>query len=244
MLLQNLEIVLARPRFPENIGMVIRACLNMGCPNISVVSPEIWKPEKILLTATAKGEAFIEKLLIFDSLSEALARSNVAWGATSRTGGWRRDVWSCEEACAEIARQIASGSKVSLVLGNEKSGLSNAEISLCSHLVNIPLYGELKSLNIAQATLILLYECAKMAKNLQAPVITRQSEKSLDLAKLNLLEDTLKETLGVLGCRKGKNPDYYFLTWHKMLGRLRLRSYEFDVWMGFCRKILRICGKR
>lgn len=241
--LQNLNVVLARPRFPENIGMIIRACLNMGCPNIRVVNPENWKPDKILLTATGKGEPFFQKLQIFDSLGEALADRHVAWGATARVGGWRREVWNCDDACGEIARQLANGMKVSLILGNEKSGLSNAEISLCAHLVNIPTYGELSSLNIAQAALIILYECAKMAKKLQKDNSAPNKARQVDLEKLNLLEGTLKDTLEALGCRKGKNPDYYFMAWHKMLGRLNLRVYEFDIWMGFCRKILRLCKK-
>lgn len=244
MLLQNLNVVLARPRFPENIGMLIRACLNMGCANIFVVNPEIWKPEKILLTATPKGEKIFRNMQIFDTLEDALAKSNYAWGATARTGGWRRDVWKCDDACAEIARQLAGGGKVALVLGNEKSGLSNMEISQCTHLLNIHAYGELNSLNIAQAALIILYECAKMAEKLQKQGISGESGKQLDMAKLNLLEAVMKETLGELGCRKGKNPDYYFTTWHKMFARLNLRPYEFDVWMGFFRRILRLCGKK
>ena len=39
-LLHGLDVVLVQTRFPENIGMAARACVNMGCSHISLVEPE------------------------------------------------------------------------------------------------------------------------------------------------------------------------------------------------------------
>lgn len=46
MLLDGVQIVLVKTRFPENIGMAARACANMGCPAIRLVDPERWDPGK------------------------------------------------------------------------------------------------------------------------------------------------------------------------------------------------------
>ncbi|MEZ4565410.1 MAG: TrmH family RNA methyltransferase, partial [Desulfobacterales bacterium] len=38
--LENIHIILNRPRFPENIGAVVRAMRNMGLSRLMVVDPE------------------------------------------------------------------------------------------------------------------------------------------------------------------------------------------------------------
>lgn len=40
--MQNIQVVLVRPRFPENIGMAARACANMGVSHLCLVKPELW----------------------------------------------------------------------------------------------------------------------------------------------------------------------------------------------------------
>ena len=52
MLLQGLEVVLVKTRFPENIGMAARACVNMGCPTFRLVDPDRWDREKARPLAT------------------------------------------------------------------------------------------------------------------------------------------------------------------------------------------------
>jgi TrmH family RNA methyltransferase len=47
---------------------------------------------------------------------------------------------------------------VALVFGNETSGLSNEELSLCQGLVTIPANPEYSSLNLAAAVQVLCYE--------------------------------------------------------------------------------------
>mgnify|MGYP000747911210 CR=1 FL=1 len=46
MSLDLLQVVLVQTRFPENIGMAARACVNMGSRSIRLVAPERWDREK------------------------------------------------------------------------------------------------------------------------------------------------------------------------------------------------------
>ena len=56
-------------------------------------------------------------------------------------------------------------SKIGIVFGREDRGLSNDELSMCDYLVNIPVPGEQKVLNISHAVAILLYEVWKRTYN-------------------------------------------------------------------------------
>ena len=55
-MLDSLTIILFRPKFPENVGGVARACANLGCSALSLVAPRNWDPEKAKPMATPQGE--------------------------------------------------------------------------------------------------------------------------------------------------------------------------------------------
>ena len=72
-MLDDVAVVLVRPRFPENIGAAARACANFGCPNLVLVAPERWEEDKALPLATPKGADILRRMAIFDDLPAALA---------------------------------------------------------------------------------------------------------------------------------------------------------------------------
>lgn len=244
--MRNLEVILVRPRFPENVGMVARACANMGCDKLTIVKPEIWNLDNSAKTATPAGVAIISNSTIVPTLEEALACCEFSWAATARTGGWRRDIQTPAVMAQCMGPKLLEDKKLALVLGNEKNGLTNNEIIKCTYLVRIPSFGSLSSFNLAQSALILLYECAKMVSILQEKNNRKKITKHnyiLQHEKI-LLETRLKELLIKLHCCHGQNPDYLFIQWHNMLTRMELRRHEFDAWMGFCRQISNFLSKK
>lgn len=236
MLLDGLNVILHKPRFPENIGMAARACANMGCPSLRVVCPELWRPERSLSLATPKGRKIIDDCGFFPDLRDAIADSHIVFAATARIGGWRRRVLSPAACAREIARALASGRSASLVFGSEDKGLTNEEIALCGGVVHIRTWGDASSLNLAQAVLLLLYECA--GKRGEKTGIRRpENVADVRLGELALLERELKNVFELLDCSKGKNPEYHFLLWRGLLDRAGLKRHEFDALMGLCRQI-------
>lgn len=159
-LLHGLDVVLVQTRFPENIGMAARACVNMGCGHISLVEPERWLRDKASPLATPKGQALLDGITVHDSLADAVADSALVIGTTARRGGWRQAMLSPERCAAEVAACLRQGGRVSLVFGPEDRGLDNAAITHCHRLVCIPTDPAASSLNLAQAVLIVLYACA------------------------------------------------------------------------------------
>lgn len=266
-LLQHLDVLMVKPRFPENVGMAARAMANMGVGNLLLAQPERWDtpatpnaPEaagdappsgvpadashnaKARRLATPKGEHILENVRVFATVTAALTPYTLVVGTTARTGGWRREIATPEQAARDIVDCLADGERVALVFGPEDRGLENDEIAYCQRLVTIPTAG-LASLNVAQALLVLLYECRKAALTHSAhPHPTpAQSEHStlphIHFADQERLFATLKDTLLALDFLHGNNPDYFLLPLRRFLGRSGLRRHEYDALMGVCRQI-------
>ncbi len=157
--MDNIAVILCRTKYSENIGSVARACVNMGVDEMILVSPKEFDLNKARPLATPKGKNVLERASIVSNLEVALENFNKVYGTTARTGGWRKRILLPQQAASQIAEDIAEGRRVALVFGPEDTGLLNEEIELCGQLITIPTNPNAWSLNVAQAVLIILYEC-------------------------------------------------------------------------------------
>ena len=239
--LQHLEIIMVGTKFPENIGMAARACANTGCGHLTLVSPVWWDKEKARPLATAKGEPLLDAIEVKPALGEALAPNVLTFGTTARRGGWGRGLLTPEQAAGEIAPLLHEGNRVAIVFGCEDRGLSNADIEQCQRLVTIPTAGEASSLNLAQAILILTYECMTAVSRVapQPPLGNDPGQQSRRITheEQALLYARLKETLLAIDYLKSDNPDYFLMPLRRFLGKSGLRRHEMDMLMGICRQV-------
>jgi len=236
-MLDNVAVVLVRPRFPENIGAAARACANFGCSRLVLVSPERWEEDRALPLATPKGADILRRMEIFDDLPAALAGFTCAFGTTARTGGWRRGLFTPAQAGPEAAARLAEGGTVALVFGSEDRGLENAEVELCQGLVNIPTVSDASSLNLSQAVLLVLYEVFSAARERPYAPGGRSKDRLATHAEQEMLFSALRETLGEIDYLRPGNQDYWMLPVRRLLGRLGLRRGEFNLLMGVCRQV-------
>jgi len=240
MLLQGLEIVLVKTRFPENIGMAARACVNMGCPTLRLVDPERWDREKARPLATPKGQNLLDAVEVHENVEQAVAPCSLVFGTTARTGGWRQALLSPEQAAREAAVAMANGERVSLVFGPEDRGLNNDEIMHCHRLVTIPTDPAASSLNLAQAVLLLSYACANAVRALQHGERTADTPRGgrvATAAEQERLMESLKDMLLRLDYLHGDNPDYFLMPWRRLFSRAGLLRHEYDALMGVCRQV-------
>lgn len=249
-LMSRLRLVLVRPRFPENIGMAARASANFGHAPLHLVQPERWGPglsgmDQALPLATAQGAPLLDSLVTHDSLADAVAPCSLVLGTTARTGGWRRRIISPRRAAEEAARRLAAGEEAALVFGPEDRGLSNADLKHCGGLVSIPAAPDASSLNLAQAALLMVYECW-LALSGAAPSGRPEAHPAGDglsrrvtRRERDLLDDTLKRSLVDIGFLRPDNPDYFFLPLARFFDRADLRRHEMDIFMGICRRMRR-----
>ena len=168
-------LVLHRPSSAENLGAVARAMKNFGLARLAVVEPPAWsgRPrsgsratarEDVLsrarVTARRAGD-LLSRVELHRHLASALVSITWACGTTSRSVEGRPAL-SPRELAAEVARRSRRG-PVAVVLGEERRGLSDAELELCQAVCTIPTDAGYDSMNLAQAAAVLCYELSLAA---------------------------------------------------------------------------------
>ncbi|MDD6087753.1 MAG: RNA methyltransferase [Desulfovibrionaceae bacterium] len=238
----HLETVMVGTKFPENVGMAARACANMGCRTLNLVSPFRWDMKKAEPLATPKGMPVLENITVFPSLEKAVAPCSLIIGTTARTGGWRRHVITPEQAAEESAARLIQGERIALVFGPEDRGLENTDIEQCDRLITIPTAGEASSLNVAQAMLLVLHA---FYNALDARSVTTRDSVSgrISHEEQEILYKKIRQTLLAIDFLKPDNPDYFLMPLRRFFGKTDLRRHEMDMLMGICRQILNIAER-
>jgi tRNA/rRNA methyltransferase len=229
--LENVTVVLHRPRFPENIGAAARAVCNMGIGRLVVVAPENCDLKRVLKLATHAAIDVVEEMDCHDRLQEALAPFNFVVGTTARLGGQRQTVFSPVQM-AERLVSISQVNRVALLFGPEDRGLTNDEIRLCHHLVTIPT-ARFSSLNLAQAVMVLCYELFKTG----VPAAQACTPRLATRIELDQMYAQLKDILVRINYIQPENPDYWMNKLRHLFTRIQLRAGDVSIIRGICRQI-------
>jgi len=204
-------IILVEPRTPGNVGMVARAMANFGYPELRLVNPCDHRAEEARrLAVDAAG--LLEKARLYPDLPSALGDCQRAVAATRRTGKRRGTILDVSEvAGATLHRDPVE--RLALVFGREDSGLSSAEVALCSHTAAIATPGSLGSLNLAQAVLVFLYELSRAgARQGAASEVPAQAE-------LEPLFQQLARVLDRIAFLNRHRPEHVLMPLRRILGR-------------------------
>lgn len=201
--LKNLDVVLVRAENPVNIGQSARAMKNFGVSRLSLVACAPHKVEAAF-TPGWKARTVLKKASCFSSLPKAILQTDFSVGFTARTGKYR-SARPWPEKIQEILSRLKQ-QRVALVYGNEKNGLSNAELDQCHTVVTLPAHPGYTSLNLSHAvvtSLAMLYAASLKERTLPP-------EKPADFhpkaGELEMFFKDLEVLLGKLGYEdKGKN---------------------------------------
>jgi TrmH family RNA methyltransferase len=155
-LLARIRIVLARTSHPGNIGATARAMKTMGLSQLVLVEPAVF-PNSQADAMAAGSTDLLAQARVCETLAEALADTTLALGVSARRRDIVSEVLTPPEASMRLLAEAQAG-PVALVFGNETSGLSNEELSLCQGLVTIAANPDYSSLNLAAAVQVLSYE--------------------------------------------------------------------------------------
>ena len=140
------------------------------------------------------------------------------------------------QALREVAPQIASAActgKVALIFGPEDHGLSNKDLEHCQLLVTIPTHPEYRSLNVAQAAVICLYEI--YLASLPPAENVRIERAAAD--QIERLFDRIKRSLLKIGFLDSENPEHMLLAFRRILGRAALEEKDVRILTGLFRQI-------
>ena len=210
------KIVLARPIYAENIGLVARAMANFGFSELALVKPLCdWK------SPGAKSRAMHGKGILlgakeFGCIGEAASDCAHVVATTAKAGGEKIG------RTAVTARQLAvkfagSKKKIAIVFGNEPDGLSNTEIAECDFVATIPCKSGYNTLNLSHAAAIFLYELQAAGKEKALFKEAGAGQKKLLLKKL---AETLKAMDGI------DNKEAVGASFRALLGRSLISEKE------------------
>jgi tRNA/rRNA methyltransferase len=230
--LDNISIVLNRPRYPENIGAAARAIRNMGIGSLIVVDPRTYDVEKILKLATHESRKIVEAIRIFPNLPAALKLFSYVVGTTARMGN-RRHAMNSPEKMSQKLIPISYENRIAIVFGPEDRGLTNEDIRNCHLLVNIPT-AQFSSLNLAQSVMVICYELHKASmEEPEKHFVPRLANRH----ELDGMYSQMKEILIKISFINPDNPEYWLDNFRRFFSRLPLRAKEVSLIRGICRQI-------
>ncbi len=230
-MLDNIAVVLNKPRYPENIGAAARAMRNMGLSRLVVVAPENPDPERIAKMATHAAGDVVHAMETRDTLKDALAPFGYVIGTTARMGRQRNEAIPPREMARKVVA-LAGENRVALVFGPEDRGLTNEELSLCRGFVHIPT-ASFSSLNLSQAVMVLCHEVFSAARD-PAPSSEPRLASHMELEKMY---EELGEFFERVGFNNPEKPGQRLHGFRKFLGRLPLRAGEVRLLRSFLEQI-------
>jgi tRNA/rRNA methyltransferase len=244
----KVRFVLHRPQSAENLGAAARAMKNFGLARLAVVAPESWSGaprsgaagtarEDVLDRArrvARRAADVVDAAEIHADLRAALGGATWACGTTSREveGRPRLDP---RALAAEVARRAASG-EVAVVFGEERRGLSDAELERCAATCTIPTSAAYDSMNLAQAAAVLAYEIALAAgAGLEAAPYPEPARHST----VEALWRRMRTVLAAAGYLNPQNPDAILAEWRRLLARAEPTQREAELLAAAARAIER-----
>ena len=151
----RVRCIMTEPSHPGNVGSASRAIKTMGFENLALVapkSPEITTQPEAIALASGAGDV-LARAKTFGSLKDALAPVTLAFALTARERELGPPACDIREAAHLAQRHLREHPEgcVALVVGTERSGLTNEHIALCHRVCHIPANPAYSSLNVSQA---------------------------------------------------------------------------------------------
>jgi TrmH family RNA methyltransferase len=225
-------VVLVATRNPLNIGAAARAMSNFGFARLRIVNPyEVAFREARSAVGALPLLANAEE---YQNVAQAVADCTLVVGTTAVRHRELHHPLRRLEYGARLIRKHLGSSRVALLFGSEKSGLSNNDLSHCHWLMRIPTCEENISMNLGQAVAVCLYELVRDAK------FTAQAEKPKTATAgeveriTRILLDAMRAS-GYLNRRPIMNVEERI---RRLVRRLDLPSRDTVAWLGILRQIV------
>jgi len=146
-------IILHSTQLPENLGAVARVMGNFGLQELRLVTPKISKDDPKAIATTAGADDILKNALIFDDLASATQDIEVLYGTCADVRDGIRHYHTPEGAFSNTSPD----SKIAVLFGCEKSGLTQEDLSHCTATIQIPVNPGFSSMNLSHAVGIVAY---------------------------------------------------------------------------------------
>jgi len=230
--LDRLRVVLVSSRNPLNIGAAARAMSNFGFRRLRVVNP--YTPAFREARSAVGAAEILKQAQECETVAEAVADSTLVVGTTAVRNRTLQHPLRLLEPGSRIIRKRLASSRVALLFGSEKFGLSNHDLSYCHWLLHIPTREDHISMNLGQAVAVALYQIACGGKSARAGKKENTERASgLEVERVTeLLNAALRES-GYPGPQASNE-----LKVRRLVRRMNLSVIDAEVWQGILRQWL------
>jgi len=222
---------LVAARNPLNIGAAARAMSNFGFHHLRVVNP--YDAAFREARSAVGASALLANAEEYKTVAEAVADCTVVVGTTAVRHRELQHPLRRLEYGARLIRKRLPSSRVALLFGSEKFGLSNATLSHCHWLIRIPTCEENISMNLGQAVAVCLYELVRSGKRGRESAAKKELAKGEDVERITEMLNEALRLSGYPGPRASNE-----LKIRRLLRRMNLSSLDAEVWLGVLRQIL------
>lgn len=228
--LSRFAVVLVRPDSPENIGLAARGMANTGFDDLRLVGLERLEPPA--WRTAIHADHIIERARFYPSLAEAVADREIVLGSTARV---RHDfpLVPLDEAAARVA-EYPGTVRVGLVFGNERTGLTQAELGLANIRFHIPQAARQPSYNLGVAVTLTLHAMAFRP----GPPPALRRHPPLDHAAQAEAGRRFRDLLDRLGFMHDTNRDFIAEKVEDIFFRMALTAKDRDIILAMFRKAL------
>ena len=234
-------VVLVRARNPSNIGAAARAMHDFGFSRLRVVNEYAvpFAAAKSAVDASSVLEAGRE----YGSVAEAIADCGLVLGTTAvGERALQHGLYSLSDAAGVVGKAVARGTRVALLFGSEKTGLSNEELSHCHALLTIPMSQAVEadggqrhlSMNLGQAVAVCLYAISQLELARETP----EADAAASADDLERVTALLREVMDAGGYARRNPANAREANVRRLVRRMGLSASDSAVWAGVLRQTL------
>ena len=221
------------PRNPLNIGAAARAMSNFGFTDMRLVNPyDVAFREA---RSAVRSHYILEQAHVCATIEEAVADCTLVAGTTALGNRDLHVPLHRLEGAARLIRGRMKSSRVALLFGSEKFGLSNDDMARCDWLLRIPTRDEHGSMNLGQAVAICLYELRRDASAARTKFEAAKPLANVEETRMTELLLDLLQRSNYVHQRSAKSTE---LKIRRLVKRARIPQNDGDVWVGMLRQIL------
>ncbi len=229
-------VVLVRPDSPENVGLAARGMANTGFADLRVVGLDRFEPPA--WRTAIHAETVLESARFYPSLAEAVSDRDLVLGSTARV---RHDfpLVALPEAVGRV-REYPPATRVGLVFGNERTGLTGEELGLANVRFRIDQAARQPSYNLGVAVTLTLHALAFG----DSPPPAARREPPLSHAEQAEAGRRFRAMLDSLGFMHETNRAFISAKVEDIFFRMALSAKDRDVILAMFRKALEVPRER
>jgi tRNA/rRNA methyltransferase len=216
----ELRIVLVEPQDAGNIGAAARAMKNFGYTDLVVVEKTPARVDTISEWWASGAEEMVHGAPRVATLEEALSDCHMT---VATTAARRRDTYdqlTPKSLAAFASESLATGERLAIVFGRERSGLTTEELALCQRTATVETSPDFPTMNLAVSVAVFCYELAGGLR----PAAESKAPATDDL--LQMMHQRAFDLLRDVSFLYPDNPERVYREFRALAGRAHLTQRE------------------